>query len=201
MNMNTMLAAIEQALMSAASQLTVAGLVVQLVSVFLMWTTIRVSNPEVRELAIGGFWEADYQIFGARRATARAAIYKQHVAFSGLTTLLLGVVIQLAGVALAQLKHPGFPLWVFFTAVLLSGLAVYLAARRLSDSLYRNRIEGAIQVCFDQWLQEGVRFKPSDVSDVSAEIRALLADVRCEEQIQRLIDTQMKRVTPPDGPA
>lgn len=182
---------------SAANQLTVAGLSVQLFSVFLMWRTIRVDDREVEELAIGSLFEANRRIFGVRYATARAAIYKQYVAFLGFTVLLLGVVIQLIGVALAQFKHPGLPLWIFLLVLLALAFVVFPGASRLANYNYRKRVKSAIQARFDQWQQEGVQFTSADVSDVSTEIRTLLADVCCDEQIKHLIDTQMKRVCPP----
>lgn len=196
-----MLCAIESALLSAYSQITVAGLVVQLVSVFLMWTTIRVTDSEVAELAVGGFWEADYRVFGVRRATARASIYKQYVAFSGLTMLLLGVTIQLVGVALARVPARGLHLWAFLAGLALMALVVYLAARRLADSQYRARIEGAVRSAFDRWQEEGAEFNPVQVADLSAEIRALLNDVRCEEQIETFLRAQFSRVKTTDEPA
>ncbi len=77
------------------AQITLMGLLLQILSVIFVWKTVRISEAELDEMGRGaiGVDGLSRPIFGTKSTTATSALRRQYESLVGMATLFVGIIL------------------------------------------------------------------------------------------------------------
>jgi len=175
------------------SQLTILGLFIQFSSAFFIWKTIKITDREARDIAVGGYWEGNFHIYGTRAALIKAVLLKQYYSAVGLFFLSIGIIVQMVATSslfgTLYLKN-----YTFIPLVFIAVVIIFVLEKWVVGYSYKKRIFGRLENQIQVWVNNSMIPKEDDKSELIIELKYLLKDFMSESKVVDEFEKRMKKI-------
>ncbi|MFH1029199.1 MAG: hypothetical protein V1791_14450 [Pseudomonadota bacterium] len=167
-------------------QMTLAGLLLQLLSVFFVWRTVRVSPEEIAEMGAGAILGGRTltPILGTRSETVRSALFRQHDSLIGLGSLCLGIAIQMMAMAVPGSSPSPLSAGAAMLLLLALGTTAYLGGQKLARISFKRQVIRILHGKIQKWRHPG---KPLNEQSVREDLARVLEGLATDQEIDAIM--------------